>query len=286
MPDQAGVAAPTAGKTQQRTWYYRHRLPVRIMHWVNALCLVVLFMSGMGIFNAHPALYWGQSSYSSQPALLEIGVLDGRGVLRVGDWRLDTTGVLGLSTGKNGQPQSFAFPHWITIPGSYSLASSRQWHFFFAWLFVINGIAYLLYALFSGHFKRDLVPGPRELRGIPASVKEHLLLRHPQGEQAKRYNVLQKLAYLAVILLMLPLVALMGMAMSPMLDSVIPGWVAWFGGRQAVRTIHFILAWLLLAFVMVHIFEVIISGVWNHLRSMITGWFAVDGNGGHHEINR
>ena len=53
--------------------YYRHRLPVRIMHWTNVLCLTVLFMSGLNIFNAHPALNWGRSSYDGTPPVLEIG---------------------------------------------------------------------------------------------------------------------------------------------------------------------------------------------------------------------
>lgn len=284
MPEDASpgststsTSTPAIIPIRRRTLYYRHRFPVRIMHWINAICLIALFMSGMGIFNAHPALYWGQSSYSNRPALLEIGVVDGHGVLRVGQHQFNTTGVLGLAPGANGQMQSHAFPHWLTIPGSYSLASSRLWHFFFAWLFVINGLAFLLYALLSGHLGRDLLPTPRELRGIPDSVLEHLRFQHPHGEAAKRYNVLQKLAYLTVIFVMLPLVALMGMAMSPMLDSVLTGWVDWFGGRQAARTIHFVLAWLLLAFLLVHLFEVLISGVWNQLRSMITGWFAIDG---------
>jgi Ni/Fe-hydrogenase b-type cytochrome subunit len=276
MPDDRATLESGAASAPLTTLYYRHRLPVRIMHWVNAICLVVLFMSGMGIFNAHPALYWGQSSYTGRAPLLEIGVQDGRGVLRLGERQFDTTGVLGLSLDARGEPWGHAFPTWITIPGFYSLASARQWHFFFAWLFVINGLAYLLYSLFSGHVRRDLWPDTRDLRSIPASVKEHLLLHHPHGEEARRYNVLQKLAYVAVIFVMLPLVALMGMAMSPMLDSVLHGWVEWFGGRQAARSIHFILAWLLLAFLLVHVFEVLISGVWNHLRSMITGWFAVD----------
>jgi thiosulfate reductase cytochrome b subunit len=70
----------------------------------------------------------------------------------------------------------------------------------------------------------------------------------------------------------------MGWAMSPWLNTVIPGWVDVFGGRQAARTIHFIVAWALVAFVLVHVFEVIISGFWNHMRSMITGryWIKVE----------
>ena len=87
--------------------------------------------------------------------------------------------------------------------------------------------------------------------------------------------MLQKLAYLAVIFVLLPLVILMGIAMSPWMDTVLPGWVDLFGGRQSARTIHFIVAWLLVAFALIHVFEVVISGLWNHLRSMITGRYRI-----------
>jgi len=86
---------------------------------------------------------------------------------------------------------------------------------------------------------------------------------------------LQKLAYLVIIFVLLPLVILMGLAMSPWLNSLFTGWVDIFGGRQAARTIHFVVAWLLVAFVLIHVFEVIITGLWNNLRSMITGRYRV-----------
>lgn len=287
----AAAAVPAAAGPRIR--YYRHSLPVRIMHWINVVCLTILLMSGLGIFNAHPALYWGKSSYTGQPPVLEIGsiarpvadpavVMPGlgapverRGVLRVFGHQFDTTGLLGLRR-HDGIPDTRAFPGWATIPGHYSLADARLWHFFFAWLLVINGIAYVLYGIASGHFRHDMATSGTELRGIGQSVRDHLRLRHPAGEAARHYNVLQKLAYLAVIFILLPLIILMGMAMSPMLDSAIAGWVDWFGGRQSARTIHFIVAWLLVAFVLIHVFEVIVSGVWNHLRSMITGYYAID----------
>jgi thiosulfate reductase cytochrome b subunit len=272
---------------QDAGMYYRHRLPVRIMHWTNVVCLTVLFMSGLSIFNAHSALYWGNSSYSGHPALFEIMSTDApqapggassgpRGIVRIGEHTFDTTGLLGVSRGPDGAINQHAFPSWITIPSYYSLAHARQWHFFFAWLFVINGLAYVLFAILSGHLRRDLAPDRSELQGIGASVKDHLLFKHPHGEAARRYNVLQKLAYLVVIFVLLPLIVLMGMAMSPMLDSLIAGWVDWFGGRQAARTIHFIVAWLLVAFVLIHVFEVIVSGFWNHIRSMITGYYDIE----------
>ena len=53
--------------------YYRHALAVRVMHWINVVALTIMLMSGLQIFNAHPALYTGDSSYSGRPAWLEIG---------------------------------------------------------------------------------------------------------------------------------------------------------------------------------------------------------------------
>ena len=64
--------------------------------------------------------------------------------------------------------------------------------------------------------------------------------------------------------------------MSPWMYSVWPGWIDLLGGRQSARTIHFIGAWLLVGFVLVHVFEVVITGLWNNLRSMLTGRYRVD----------
>jgi thiosulfate reductase cytochrome b subunit len=158
---------------------------------------------------------------------------------------------------------------------------ARQWHLFFAWIFVINGLCYVSYSVYSRHLARDLAPTGPELRSIRQSIVDHLHFRHPSGEASKRYNVLQKIAYLIVIFVLLPLVILMGLAMSPGFDSLWPGWVDIFGGRQSARTIHFIVAWLLVAFVLIHVFEVIITGVWNNLRSMITGRYRVDAEVSH-----
>jgi thiosulfate reductase cytochrome b subunit len=148
---------------------------------------------------------------------------------------------------------------------------ARTWHFFFAWVFLINGLCFVIYTIVSRHLARDLWPTRDDVRGIGRSIVDHLHLRHPTGEAAKRYNVLQKLAYLTVIYILLPLIVLMGLGMSPRLDTLFGGWVGWFGGRQTVRSIHFIVAWLLVAFVVIHVFEVIVTGFWNNVRSMITG---------------
>jgi thiosulfate reductase cytochrome b subunit len=261
--------------------YYRHTVPVRIMHWINVIALTVLLMSGLNIFNAHPTLNWGKSSYDGVPAVLEIGSLEPAdgvaiGVTRIFGHEFETTGFLGVSKDRNGELVARAFPWWMTIPDNQWLSMARRWHLFFAWVFVLNGLCYVAYSVASRHLSRDLAPTSPELRTVGQSIVDHLKFKHPTGAAAKRYNVLQKLAYLAVIFVLLPLIILMGMAMSPWLDSLWPGWINIAGGRQSARTIHFVVAWLLVAFVLVHVFEVIVSGFWNHLRSMVTGRFRID----------
>lgn len=127
----------------------------------------------------------------------------------------------------------------------------------------------------SRHLAKDLAPTSQDLHSIGRSVLDHLRFRHPDGEEAKRYNVLQKLTYLIVIFGLVPLLILMGLAMSPRMDALLPGWVDLVGGRQSVRTLHFVAASLLVLFVFVHVFEVVITGFWNNVRSMITGRYDV-----------
>jgi thiosulfate reductase cytochrome b subunit len=272
------MPAAAAAAAGERRLFYRHRLPIRVMHWINVVSFFLMLMSGLGIFNAHPHLYWGMDSDFDAP-LLSMTARPGpdgepHGVTQIGTHVFNTDGVLGASRVEGAAPQSErAFPSWATIPGGQSLATARNWHLFFAWVFVLNGIAYLAFTVFSGHLRRDLVPSKTELRTIGSSLKDHLLFRHPAGEAAKRYNVLQNLTYLAVIFVVLPLVVLAGLGMSPRLDALFGGWVDILGGRQSARTLHFVAAFCLLAFVVVHVFEVIVTGLWNNLRSMITGYY-------------
>lgn len=258
---------------------YRHRLPVRILHWVNVACLVALFMSGLQIFNAHPALYWGQASDFARPALAlkSVPAPGGglRGETRVGALRVDTTGVLGVSDNAAGQPVARGFPAWSTLPGPKNLAEGRRWHFFFAWLFILNGLAYWLWSWRSRHLRADLAPTAPELRGIGRSIREHLRLKHPTGAEALRYNVLQKLSYLLVIFVFAPGIVLMGLAMSPHLDPVLGWMIELVGGRQSARTWHFIAAFAFLAFVLVHVAMVLLTGPWNQVRAMVTGRYRV-----------
>jgi len=261
--------------------YYRHRLPVRIMHWINVVAFVVMLMSGLMIFNAHPTLNWGQQSYGGAPEVLSIeAVRDGasgtRGITTVFGRSFDTTGLFGVAPNSRGIAATYAFPHWLTLPSNYSLAAARRWHFFFMWVFIVNGLAYVVWSALSRHLSRDLAPTRRDLGSFWQSIKDHVRFKHAKGEGARRYNVLQKLTYLSVIFVWLPLVILMGFAMSPMLNSMWPGWVDVFGGRQSARTLHFVAALALVAFTALHVFLVIATGLWNNMRSMISGRYRIE----------
>jgi thiosulfate reductase cytochrome b subunit len=199
------------------------------------------------------------------------------GVLRLGDRLFDTTGVLGVSKGGGGQMIEQAFPNWVTVPGYRDLALARHWHFFLAWVFALNGALYLLIGLINGHLRRDLAPTGAQLRPrhIWRSIVDHIRLKHPVGEEAKRYNILQKFAYLAVIFVLLPAMVLTGLTMSPGIDAAFPWLTEVFGGRQSARSIHFITANLIVLFVIVHVVEVFLAGMVNEIGSMITGRYAV-----------
>ena len=254
----------------------RHRLSTRLWHWLNAATLLVLLMSGLMIFNAHPRLYWGEYGANSNPAWLQIGsTTQGQGFLRVGTVSVETTGVLGVWTDDAGQVKRRAFPGWATIPSTYSLSDARLWHLAFAWVLALALGAYQIWSLLNGHIRRDLHVTRREWRPshIWKDVKSHARLRFPTGAAALKYNVLQKLAYVGVIFVLLPLMIVTGLAMSPGTDAWAPLVTELFGGRQTARSIHFIAAFSLVAFFLVHMIMVVLAGPINEVRSMITGQY-------------
>ena len=275
-PGQTAPATP--GKEVIR----RHSLVVRITHWINLICITLLLLSGLQIFNAHPMLYWGMYGADADRPVVSLAADDWRkahprGITRIGPLSFDTTGVLGVSGG-----EIRGYPRWLTLPASRNLAVGRRWHFFMAWVFVTNGLVYLLIGAVNGHLRRDLAPTRAQLRPghIWRDIIDHVQLKHPVGEAAKRYNVLQKFAYLGVIALMI-LMVLTGLTMSPGVDAAFPLLVDLFGGRQSARTVHWICANLIVLFVIVHVTEVFIAGVFNEVGSMITGRYTIKTGAGH-----
>ena len=215
----------------------RHALSTRIWHWINAAALIVLFMSGLNISNAHRYLYWGD--YGFDPADAWTSVI--------------------------------RFPGWATIPGYYDLAAARDWHSLAAWAFGV-GLLFIWIAMpLNGHFRRDIATARKDW--APASLVSEVFA-HLQGKferQLSKYNTLQKITYGIVYGIFLPMMVLTGLSISPGFEPAAPWLVEILGGRQSARSLHFIFAWALFAFFVVHIAMVVLSGPWMQIKDMITG---------------
>ena len=265
----------------RREIVYRHRLPVRLWHWTNLVALIVMLGSGLQILNAHPRFYWNSRSSNADMSVISFEArTEGetlKGFTRVGRFEFETTGLLGASASA-GQPAARGFPDWATIPGYQNLADGRLWHFCFAWVFALNGLAFLLWSFARRHLTRDLLPDRDQLklRHIWHEVRDHARLRFAKGNEAKRYNILQKATYLVVLLGLLPLMVGTGLAMSPGIDAAWPWLIDLFGDRQAARTLHFLAASSLVLFALLHVALVVLSGLHNNVRSMITGRYTIE----------
>lgn len=215
----------------------RHKAWVRTTHWLVAAAFLLLLVSGVAILLALPNLYWGETGALGAPALLELPL----------PVNLEQTG-------------------W-----------GRNLHFLGAWILVIAGGVYLALGFLGGHVRRDLLPARDQLRSdhLAREIGDHLALRPARGEEARRYNALQKVAYLAVIFLLFPLMVLTGLTMSPGVTTAFPELFTLFGGRHSARTIHFFVGTLLVLFLVVHVAQVFVGGAWNLTRSMITGRYAL-----------
>ena len=257
----------------------RHRLSTRLWHWTNALTLLVLLMSGLMIFNAHPRLYWGEYGANDDPAWLVIDDAGDTGFVELAGVRVETTRWLGIWTDPEGEVKRRAFPYWITIPSGYDLQAARRWHFTFAWVLSVALLFFIVRSLWNGHVRRDLHIHKSEWspRHIWHDIKNHARLRFPTGAAAKNYNILQKISYIGVIFVLLPLMIFTGLTMSPAMNAAWPWLLDIFGGRQSARSIHFIAAFALVAFFFVHMMMVLLAGPINEVRSMITGKYRLPG---------
>jgi thiosulfate reductase cytochrome b subunit len=216
-----------------RNAYRRHPILVRITHWINAAAFLGLVVSGVAILLAHPRLYWGETGGFGAPSILDLP--------------LPT-----MLTGQSG---------W-----------GRSLHFLSAWVCVLNGLVYVAYGILTRHFRANLVPARNDLRWstIGRVIWDHLRLS-PPPEDIQRYNVLQRLTYSGVIFILFPMMIWTGFAMSPAITSVFPAIVTVLNGQQSARTLHFVVAGMLVIFLGVHIAMVYLSGLRTHMRAMLTG---------------
>jgi len=214
----------------------RHALTTRLWHWVNAIAFIVLFMSGLNISNAHRFLYWGDYGFVPADAWLVVQ----------------------------------RFPAWMTIPQRYDLAESRDWHNLSAWVFALGLFVMWVMSLINRHFVRDIATTKSDWspRNWLTAIKEHA---RPGAHGDRSYNAVQKIAYGLVLGVGLPMMIATGLAISPGFEVIAPWLVDVLGGRQSARSLHFLFAWGLAGFVLIHLVMVLWSGPLTQITRMITG---------------
>lgn len=252
MADSAWVRNPAAA-SKGADFPKRHSLLVRLTHWITAACCAALLVSGVQLVISHPRFYWGETGNVRTPALFQLPIPSSRASV--------PTGYGYVLQDQNG---------W-----------SRSLHFESAWILVFAGAVYIAAGLRRPHFRDNLVPGRGDLawRKLSPLIASHLKLKRPDPEEAHFYNTLQRLAYLAVIFGLFPLMIWTGLAMSPAFGAAFPSAVTVLGGHQSARTIHFFAAISVCLFVAVHILMVVIAGFRSRVGAMITGRAGNEGEG-------
>jgi thiosulfate reductase cytochrome b subunit len=223
----------------------RHSGLVRVTHWITTLGFFALLVTGVELVISHPRFYWGETGNILTPTLFKIPIPSSRALV----------------------PSGYGY----VMPDQNGW--SRYLHFQSAWIVVLTGLLYVIYAFFSGHLRKNLLPRKADFswRAISSTVADHLRFKRPSAAEAWSYNVLQRLTYLFVIFVLFPLVVWTGLAMSPAFVSAFPLTVTSLGGQQSARTIHFFVSVALVLFLLVHVAMVCIAGFRSRMRAMITG---------------
>jgi thiosulfate reductase cytochrome b subunit len=204
------------------------------------IACVYLLVSGVHILLDFPELYWGNTGYRGYPAIFKLS-----------DWGLSWE-----DAGKLGDRR------W-----------GRNYHITFAWVFLINGLVYVVWNLYTKHFHKQMVPARAELTRahVWTDLRDHFRRRSRRHASSGGYGTLQKTSYLLLIFVFVPFMILSGVAQAPSYTAALPVLLDMFGGRQSARTLHTVATVVLVLFVVVHLLEIVAAGFFRKVRSMITG---------------
>ena len=277
---QAGVISTSHGGRKAFD-SYRHSLPVRLWHWTFACAAVGLLFTGICVLNVHPRLYWGEVGNESLPAVVAIEAAGSPiasgpapAVLVLGTHRFNVTGIFGVPLDAGADGTYFLI---YPMPESWHFGGLRAWHFALAWILVLGWLLYVSYIVLRGRLHSMLLPSADQLTAaaIRHDLLDHLRFRRAVGKEALRYGLLQKVAYLLVIGLLVPLLVLTGLTMSNAITIRFPELFGLFGGRESARTLHALAASLMLVFIVIHLVQLAVIGPLNAIRTMTTGYYRV-----------
>jgi thiosulfate reductase cytochrome b subunit len=192
-------------------------LLIRLTHWVNLTLLVIMAGSGLRILVAFPQLGEKARPFGWYPF--------------------------------QGKPP----PSALTLGGW--LAGARHWHFAFAWLFVLNGLVYLVYFAASGEWRERLFFPRRDARNAWETVLHDLRLRRGPLPLHGLYNGMQRLTYTGVLVLGL-LSVLSGLAIYKPVQLPALTWL--LGGYDWARAVHLLVLVALALFTVVHVVQVLL----------------------------
>lgn len=277
-PSTRGPGSVTLPKMEQQKVVYRHSVVTRVTHWAFFIAFLVLISSGLQIFDAAPFLDASDRSDTHHRVLQIASPTDGVGTTTTFGHAFNTTGWLGWTDDGTGGKTTRAFPGWLTIPGYQDLADGRRWHLFFAWIMMFSGIAYMIWG-FGRRDLRELILRPRDIPKILPMQLYYLRLSKEAPPHGK-YNPLQKTAYTFVLFVFAPLLVVSGFALSPGFDAWFPWLPHVLGGWQFARLWHFVAMLALIGFFALHLMLVLTTGIANHLRSMVTGYYRLGSHDG------
>src|SRR5260370_7369834 len=212
----------------------RHSALVRVTHWIPTICFFALLLTGIETVISHPRFYWGETGTVLTAPLFQLPIPSSRATV--------PTGYGYVLPDQNG---------W-----------SRALHFEAAWIAVLTGLLYAISGLLTGHFRKNLLLSNADFswRALLTSFTKPLRFERPSEAEASSYNVLQRLTYLFVIVILFPLVIWSGLAMSLAFSSAFSWSVTQLSGRQSPRTINFFVSLALLLFLFVHFPMLSLSG--------------------------
>jgi thiosulfate reductase cytochrome b subunit len=238
-----------------------HKGWVKSTHWIGTASFLVLVFSGYMILMVHPRLYWGEVGNDLTPALFELPISKN---YQHGGW-------------EKAAPFYDAPGSPVSSSRNFDIFNQNGWgrslHFLSAWFLVFTGLVYFLLGMFSGHFRRNLVPGKKEfsLRSFIKDLGGHLRINISAFQYGPKYGLVQKCTYLIVLFFLVPVIVLTGLTMSPAVTAAYPVLLKLFFGAQSARTIHFFTSTLLVIFLVVHIIMIVRTGFKRHIRSMTFG---------------
>lgn len=243
---------------------------MRLAHYTNLLLMVLLARSGLSILMDHPRLYWNDHCTPGS------------------DWARFTPINISIGQVWTAKEDARYISPWFALPGyRHTIGTGRHWHLLCALFWFLNGAIFLAFFFGTNHWRR-LVPHSWQIVPDAWAVFVYYATLHMpvEPDPAYAYNALQQLAYFAVIFVMAPLSILTGLAMSPSIDGRFLWYPKLFGGRQAARSIHFLLLLGYGVFLVGHVTMVVLTGFIRNMNHIVLGtddaslagvWYGVAG---------